>query len=181
MLTLFFTIQDRTDREIVTPWLKFLWETYRTILEILRNNLKLEGMYKETTTQAFDFCLRYKRTNEFKRLNDLLRSHLQVLTKQKQLESSDTVQFQLEIRFAQLNTATSLELWQEAFRTAEDINNLIAISKKPPTAHMLMNYYEKLARIFWVSEGYLYHAYAWNKYYELKQVHSELSADESQM
>eukprot|EP00029_Vermamoeba_vermiformis_P007664 TRINITY_DN3379_c0_g1_i4.p1 TRINITY_DN3379_c0_g1~~TRINITY_DN3379_c0_g1_i4.p1 ORF type:complete len:1156 (+),score=420.75 TRINITY_DN3379_c0_g1_i4:54-3521(+) len=173
--------KDRTDREIVTPWLKFLWETYRTILEILRNNMKLEGMYKETTTQAFDFCLRYKRTNEFKRLNDLLRSHLQVLTKQKQLESSDTVQFQLEIRFAQLNTATSLELWQEAFRTAEDINNLIVTSKKAPTAHMLMNYYEKLARIFWVSEGYLYHAYAWNKYYELKQVHSELSADESRM
>jgi translation initiation factor 3 subunit A len=173
--------KDRTDREIVTPWLKFLWETYRTILEILRNNMKLEGMYKETTTQAFDFCLRYKRTNEFKRLNDLLRSHLQVLTKQKQLESSDTVQFQLEIRFAQLNTATSLELWQEAFRTAEDINNLIVTSKKAPTAHMLMNYYEKLARIFWVSEGYLYHAYAWNKYYELKQVHSELSADDSQI
>ena len=46
--------KDRSDRELVTPWFKFLWETYRTVLEILRNNSKLEALYAVISAS---FCI----------------------------------------------------------------------------------------------------------------------------
>jgi translation initiation factor 3 subunit A len=48
--------RDRTDREVVTPWLKFLWETYRTVLEILRNNANFEQLYQVTACLNFLFA-----------------------------------------------------------------------------------------------------------------------------
>lgn len=73
--------QDRTDRELVTPWFKFLWETYRNILDTLRNYSRLEALYAMTAARAFQFCLHYKRTTEFRRLCDILRNHLQNLNR----------------------------------------------------------------------------------------------------
>jgi len=165
--------RDRTDRAIVTPWLKFLWETYRTVLEILKNNARLEIMYQTTALQAFQFCLKYARKTEFRRLCELLRNHVQNAAKYSSqmhainLSDPDTLQRHLDTRFQQLNVAAELELWQEAFRSVEDIHTLLSLSKRPAKNIMMANYYEKLTRIFLVSENYLFHAAAWSRYYNL--------------
>jgi translation initiation factor 3 subunit A len=165
--------KDRTDRAIVTPWLKFLWETYRTVLDIFKNNSRLEIMYQSTAHQAFLFCSKYQRKTEFRRLCELLRNHLQNVAKFTSqlhainLNDPDTLQRHLDTRFQQLNVAVELELYQEAFRSIEDIHTLLSMSKRPAKPIMMANYFEKLTRIFLVSENYLFHAAAWSRYYNL--------------
>ena len=165
--------KDRTDRAIVTPWLKFLWETYRTVLEILKNNARLEIMYQQTALQAFQFCLKFTRKTEFRRLCELLRNHVQNAAKYSaqmhaiNLSDPDTLQRHLDTRFQQLNVAVELDLWQEAFRSVEDIHQLLSVSKRPAKNVMMSNYYEKLTKIFLVSDNFLFHAAAWSRYYNL--------------
>ena len=100
------------------------------------------------------FCLKHQRKVEFRRLCETLRLHLANVAKYSHqphsinLGDADTLQHHLDTRFAQLNTSVELELWQEAFRSVEDIHNLLNMAKKAPRPAMMANYYEKLTRIF---------------------------------
>ncbi|GMI79361.1 eukaryotic translation initiation factor 3A [Hibiscus trionum] len=180
--------KDRSDRELVTPWFKFLWETYRTVLEILRNNSKLEALYAMTAHRAFQFCKQYKRTTEFRRLCEIIRNHLANLNKYKDqrdrpdLSAPESLQLYLDTRFEQLKIATELGLWQEAFRSVEDIHGLMSIVKKTPKASLMVVYYAKLTEIFWISGSHLYHAYAWLKLFTLqKSFNKNLSQKDLQL
>ncbi|XP_008809196.2 eukaryotic translation initiation factor 3 subunit A-like [Phoenix dactylifera] len=171
--------KDRSDRELVTPWFKFLWETYRTVLEILRNNSKLEALYAMTAHRAFQFCKQYKRTTEFRRLCEIIRNHLANLNKYRDqrdrpdLTAPESLQLYLDTRVEQLKIATDLELWQEAFRSVEDIHGLMSMIKKSPKPSLMVIYHAKLTEIFWVSESYLYHAYAWLRLFTLQKSYNK--------
>ncbi|KAL8529031.1 hypothetical protein ACS0TY_006483 [Phlomoides rotata] len=167
--------KDRSDRELVTPWFKFLWETYRTVLDILRNNSRLEALYAMTAHRAFQFCKQYKRATEFRRLCEIIRNHLANLNKYRDqrdrpdLTAPESLQLYLDTRFEQLKVATELELWQEAFRSIEDIHGLMTMVKKTPKPSLMVVYYSKLSEIFWMSNSHLYHAYAWLKLFSLQK------------
>jgi translation initiation factor 3 subunit A len=83
LLSTMNTDPEQTQREtsLVLPPLKFLWETYRAILDILRSNSKLEQLYHTTARHALQFCQTYRRKTEFRRLCDMLRQHLGNLQK----------------------------------------------------------------------------------------------------
>lgn len=165
--------KDRKDQQILTPWVKYLWEAYKTILELLRNNNKLQNVYQVTARAAFRFCKTFKRPGEFRRLCEMLRKHLVTIAKYQHqsnsvdLGSQDTQRMYLETRFEQLEIASDLELWQEAYRTIEDIHESIQNFQTPQTPGLMKTYYRQLAQIFWASENFLFHAYSLSKFYQL--------------
>ncbi|AES80980.2 eukaryotic translation initiation factor 3 subunit A isoform X2 [Medicago truncatula] len=167
--------KDRSDRELVTARFKFLWETYRIVLEVLRNNSKFEALYAMTAYRALQFCKQYKRKTEFRRLCEILRNHLANLNKypdqrdRPDLSAPESLQLYLDTRFEQLKIATELELWKEAFRSVEDIHGLMCMAKKTLKPSLMTVYYATLIEIFWISSSHLYHAYAWFKLFLLQK------------
>uniref|UniRef100_A0A8D3E4G0 Eukaryotic translation initiation factor 3 subunit A n=1 Tax=Scophthalmus maximus TaxID=52904 RepID=A0A8D3E4G0_SCOMX len=179
--------QDRTDRLLLTPWVKFLWESYRQCLDLLRNNSKVERLYHDIAQQAFKFCLQYTRKAEFRKLCDNLRMHLgQIQRHHNQstainLNNPESQSMHLETRLVQLDSAISMELWQEAFKAVEDIHGLFALSKKPPKPQLMANYYNKVSTVFWKSGNALFHASTLHRLYHLsREMRKNLTQDEMQ-
>eukprot|EP00566_Odontella_aurita_P003040 CAMPEP_0113553088 /NCGR_PEP_ID=MMETSP0015_2-20120614/15421_1 /TAXON_ID=2838 /ORGANISM="Odontella" /LENGTH=1029 /DNA_ID=CAMNT_0000454123 /DNA_START=285 /DNA_END=3370 /DNA_ORIENTATION=- /assembly_acc=CAM_ASM_000160 len=202
-------LRTQTDHGILLPRLRFLWESYRAVLDILRSNSKLERLYHGTARGALEFCGKYRRKTEFRRLCDMLRMHLGNLQKygggEKEMATdgkpnskvrgwegwtTESIEMHLQTRFVQLESASSLFLYTEGFRTVEDIYNILQISHSRakrlaaaaaqqgqnaaaavpaamPKAKLMAAYYEKLTDLFWVSENRLFHAFAWHKFYTL--------------
>ncbi|CAE7428273.1 eif3a, partial [Symbiodinium necroappetens] len=164
------TRQQSQDKDVHTHF-RFLWESYKVILDVLKSNSRLEEVYHETSRQAFEFCRANTRPQEFKRLCDILRKNFQDLGKRSgpagqnpvQPNNVDTITKTLETRCRQMQVATELDLWREAYNTSSEICDLMtALGKvnQRPKPHLRSMYYEHLGQIFWKSENYLFHAFA---------------------
>ena len=159
--------QDRTDRDILAPWLKFVWESYKQCLDLLKNNNRVEKIYQEVAQMAFRFCQQYNRRPEFRKLCDTQSKKYAQQIYSVNLQSPETQALHLETRLVQLDTAIAMELWQEAFKAIEDIHEFTTISKKTPKPQQLASYYNKVALVFWKAGNYVFHATTVLKLYVL--------------
>lgn len=154
------------------------WDVYKMILDLLRTTPKLERVYHETARRAFAFCRENKRPQEFKRLCDVLRSHFALVLKNRAKEDYDALlkpELHLETRILQLVVAGDLGLWRECAATADDLVALglhehfvrslrSGVEIFPKSREKLLRwmavYYEKISKVMWVAENYLFHALA---------------------
>ncbi|CAI4227480.1 unnamed protein product [Auanema sp. JU1783] len=183
--------QDRMDRTVLAPWLRFLWDSYRNCLDLLRNNSQVEHLYHRITRQSFEFCAKYQRRAEFKKLCELLRLHLNQIQKHQhlphtvKLNNPDSLSMMQETRLHQLETAIKMELWQEAYKSAEDVHGMMQLSKdkdkKTVKPASYVNYYDKLALVFWKAGNSLFHAAALlQKFTIYKDMKKSFTPDEAQ-
>lgn len=172
--------------EAITSWLRFTWESYRAVLDLLRNNALLEITYSGVVKKTMHFCLKYQRKNEFKRLAEMLRQHLDAANYQQSksgnnlvdLSDADTMQRYLDQRFQQVDVSVKLELWHEAYRSIEDVFHLMKTCKRAPKPSTLANYYENLVKVFFVSGDPLLHTTAWKKFYKLYSTNPRATEEE---
>ena len=142
---------------------RFYWEILRMVLDISRNNSRLESVYHEAALAAFQFCRQFGRKSEFRRLSEMIRYHLALSVKYPGQQnavplatSTESHQMALELRFNQLTLACDMELWQEAFKTVEDIYGLQILARKSVRKLTAPEYFDKLARIFAKSDNFLF-------------------------
>jgi hypothetical protein len=191
-LLFLFSFEDGTDtreREDLINSQKFIWETYKILLDLTKTNSKLLSLYAGILKSAFAFCKENKRKAEFKRLCDSVRGYLQTLIKTEkkqffqnkvQISRPEVLKILIQIRINLLDSATELEQWQEAFKTAEDIIFLMdkyerqvvedqtrsgrgdgkskKLTKIPPI--MKLEFFSNIEKLLWISDYPLYHAYA---------------------
>ena len=178
--------QDRADRDLLAPWLKFVWESYKQCLDLLKNNNKIETLYQKVAKKAFLFCEKYSRKTEFRKLCETIRQHMAQIQKYQSqtptsidLSKPETQNIHLETRLYQLKHAISMQLWQEAYKAVEDIYALMLLSKSKPKPNQMFHYYSNLSLVFWKAGNYLFHAATLQKlFFLLKEQKKNISNEE---
>jgi hypothetical protein len=173
--------RTRIERQLLAPTLMFAWEVFRMCLDILKNNIRVEKAYHEVAERALLFTAKFNRATEFRRLCDILRQHMAGLVRtivrspQSEIDQVHwpTVQRMIRIRFQQADQAMASGHWQEAYRTMDDLHELLRICTRGRSPEILAGYFERLATIFETTDNLLLHALALYKLYLVRQAAAE--------
>ena len=141
--------KDIIDEQQLMNEQKFIWEAYKTLLDMTKMNSRLFQLYNQILKDCFSFCGENKRIHEFKALCDSIRNNLFMLKKNENkpnfankivLSDPKILRVLIQTSLNQIETANKLEEWEESFKTSEKIIDFIED-------------YQKIEKV-------LYHSYA---------------------
>lgn len=150
--------KERVERETLVPWLRFLHESYRTVLNIIGNNNKLERVYHETCKRAYNFCIVYERKQEFRRICQFVKKQLNDIEKYSVQDASSKRPYSivldnsvyekfLDTKFEQLKTAIKIGMLNEGYKTIGEIHEIIGKISTPLGKDKLSQYYSSLTEV----------------------------------
>ena len=171
------------DEELFLTEQKFIWEAYKTLLDLTKTNSKLFNLYAQILKDCFTFCGENQRNHEFKALCDSVRNHLYTLKKNEnkpnfankiQISDPSVLKILIQTSINQIETANKLEEWEESFKTSEKIVSFIEEYEKFPSKSQNQNnkktlkipplfeieLYNHIQKLLWVANYPLYHSYA---------------------
>lgn len=68
-------LDELIERNTLLPKINFFLETYKIILDTLRQNSRLMELYNISAQKLLDFCVKYKIKKEFLKVSEILHLH----------------------------------------------------------------------------------------------------------
>ena len=147
---------DGSDNISFISFMRFNWDNFRNMLDLVKNNKDHEKLYLDIAKRAMDFCSIYRRKAEFRKLCEILRGHLILIQRHQEQETSvdltqvDSIQRLMDIRLDIIETAIKIDSCQEAFKALEECHQLIELTRAArtnPRSQLLAGYFEKQATV----------------------------------
>jgi len=114
------------ERDLLLPKINFFVETYKIILDTLRQNSRLIEIYNQSATKLLSFCYKYRCLKEYRKVSETLHAHFAYILKAAKqpdlyqnskipypvtLEDEECTTKLLDMRHVQLEYALKMEEW----------------------------------------------------------------------
>ena len=74
-------VDELIQRNSLLPKINFFIETYKIILDTLRQNSRLIELYNQSASKLFSFCHKYKCLKEYRKVSETLHTHFSYIVK----------------------------------------------------------------------------------------------------